>query len=128
VFDGAESAIASCLGFIYSQRDASEYDPKKAADYYSVAAGSGDSYAQYALGGLLMELGDTEKALDWYGKASEAGVSACSYKLYLTYRSRGDERNAERYLDRAIEQGNPAAIQQLAIRHLTGANGIIGIP
>ncbi len=127
-FDGKEPAVASCLGFIYSRRDFKDCDVSKAIEYFNIAASSGDTYAQYALGGLLRDRGEADKAFDWYNKASEAGSSPCSYILYQTYRSRGDQVAAERFFDRAVQQGSPPAIQRLAIRHLVGRHGLKGIP
>jgi TPR repeat protein len=128
VFDGKEASIASCLGYIHSRRGCEEYDVAKAIEYFNIAARNGDTFAQYALGGLLRDRGEIDKALDLYRKASENGSSACSYILYQNYRSCGDNGAAERYFDRAVQQGNPPAIQRLSIRYLTGRFGLKGIP
>lgn len=127
VFDGKEAWVASCMGFIYSRRDSGEYNRTKAKRFYRIAAEQGDTYAQYALGGLLTEDGNSEDAQRWYTMGSDAGEPSCSYILYRHFKSRGDNETAERYFNRAVDQGNPIAFQHLSIRYVKGYFGISGV-
>lgn len=58
IFDGHNPAIAVCLGFIYDQKASTLYNQEKAIEYYAIAANGDDAYAQYALGGILLEKGE----------------------------------------------------------------------
>src|SRR5258708_7736273 len=73
IYDGEDSTIAACLGFIHGRSNTSEYDPAKALTYYEVAARQGDVLSQRAMASLLINLGRVDEATDWCTKASESG-------------------------------------------------------
>ena len=63
IFDGKESAIATCLGFIHDQRGFAEHNVDEAIRYYRISASQDDVYAQHALAGLLRETGKEDEAI-----------------------------------------------------------------
>ena len=127
IFDGHNPAIATCIGFIYDQKGSTFYDPEKAIEYYTIAANGGDAYAQYALGGILFERGESAQAINWYARCSAAGDANCSYMAYRLNKVRKNEQEASIFLERASNQGHPVAIQKFAVYYMLGRFGIRGI-
>jgi TPR repeat protein len=123
IFDGTDTSIAAYLGHLHSVKDSSEYNRNLARAYFKIAASGGDSYAQHALGGILLEDGDEEEAINSYKCASDQGNSECSYVLAGIYMRRGESELAEQFLNRAVDQGHPLAIQNLAVRYMIGRYG-----
>lgn len=102
IFDGHNPAIAVCLGFIYDQKASTLYNQEKAIEYYAIAANGDDAYAQYALGGILLEKGEPARAIDWYARCSAAGDANCSYMAYRLHKNQKNNQEARIFLERAL--------------------------
>jgi TPR repeat protein len=87
IFDGHNPAIAVCLGFIYDQKASTLYNQEKAIEYYTIAGNGDDAYAQYALGGILLEKGEPAWPIDWYARCSAAGDANCSHTAYRLHKN-----------------------------------------
>jgi TPR repeat protein len=80
-------AAATRLGYIYSQTDNPEYDRDKAISHYEISAKNHDTYAQYALGCLLLQAGRRDEALKWFCEGSDLGDDdVCSYFAFSAVR------------------------------------------
>lgn len=124
IFDGTDAAIATCLGFIYDQKDTPFCDPDRAEKYYRISAEKGDTYAQYALGGLLLAKGEKALALAWYKQCSSGGNANCSYIAYQLYKERKEEQESEAYFRLAFNQGHPIAVQKRSLEYMKGKFGL----
>jgi localization factor PodJL len=88
------------------------------------AAGQGDPAAQYELGEILLERGETAEAVSMIQAAADQGVPAAEYrlgKLYEAGRGVGEDlRQARTLLERAAEAGHRNAMHSLGILYAEG--------
>ena len=99
-------------------------DPAAAVRWLERAAESGNQYAQYRLGKLLLQgedvPKDTEAAVRWLAASAEQGSQYAQYalgKLYLMGGEVPEDREAARqWFQRAAEQGNQYA--QYFVEHM----------
>lgn len=102
-----------------------EKDDTAALAYWESSANLGNVNAQYALGRLLLEKGDSpEQAVAWIAKAADGGSASAQYALGKIYR---DGVRVPRNISKAIElfllaanQNNDYAQYQLGKLYLAG--------
>jgi TPR repeat protein len=128
IFDGTEVHVANCIGYIYSLKDFAGYDPKQAANYFTIAAGSGDSDAMDVLGHLYLRMGDEGAAIGHFQNAAEAGNASSFYSLYGIQWRRRNLTEAIAYLKRAAAMNHPPATTTLAILSMEGRLSLAKIP
>ena len=114
------------IGWMLHTGTGTERDDTAAAFYWEQAAKAGNLHAQYALGKLWLEAGnsDTAQAVLWIRKAAETGNPAAQYTLAKLYLS-GDDipKNVEeamRWLEQSAGHGNQYAQYALGKLYLCG--------
>ena len=122
-FDGEDSNIATAIGYLYSRKGIGRFDLDKAFEYYSIGAAGGISYANHALGGLLMRLGKKSEALDQYIIGAQRGRMECAYNAYFLLKQSRRLGEAESMRDLAIKLGHPLAARDQAFDLLFGHRG-----
>jgi TPR repeat protein len=116
--------LAGYLGYLYSQRNFSKYDLRKAMASYEVGAKGGDGYSQESYACLLFKAGGKSEALSWLEAASTNGRSRASFMLYAELRKSGDFLKSLEYLNKASNQGDARATQLLARMMIGGKLGL----
>jgi TPR repeat protein len=120
-----------CLGIIYHSGTAVPQDLAKAKDYYLAAERLGHAMASYRLGGMYLSIGDLSRAYGIYCSVAHT-VPSAAYKAYRLLKiDRGldeDSGAGEKYLQSAAQQGHVLAERVIALRHISGSEGLRNIP
>ena len=127
--DSAEAAY--CLGILHESGSGVPKDINKAARYYLMAGQSGYPMAAYRLGGIYYKLGELKKAYDSFRSVAQSNPSAAywAYGLLMTNRQLDSDPDAsEKYLSSAAEQGHVRAQRIIAMRYISGKEGLLKIP
>lgn len=112
------------IGWMLLHGVGTEKDETAAKKYFERAAQAGNAQAQYALGKLLFEQGDTSAAVEWLESSAEQENQFAQFtlgKLYLT--GNGIPKDADRaiaYLTASAMQGHQYAQYTLGKLYLLG--------
>jgi TPR repeat protein len=127
--DSAEAAY--CLGIMHHTGSGVPGNVDEAAKYYLIAARSGHPMATYRLGHIYQERGDLLNAYDSFRSTAESIPSAAywAYRLLSTDGKLDSDPDAsEKYVNSAAKQGHVRAQRVIAIRYLSGKEGLLKMP
>lgn len=113
------------LGWTYQVGRGHPVDKATAEHWYAAAATHDYPPAQFYLGALHQERGETQEALNLFERAATREFPPACYRLALHYlRRRGYEQNALSLLETARKQGSLPAAIKLARMGLSGRFGL----
>jgi TPR repeat protein len=127
----ASAEAAYCLGIIYQAGSGAPANIHDATNYYLIAEQSGYSMATYRLGGIYYGLGESRKAYDSYQTIAQKNPSAAywAYRLLALDKNLDTNPNAsDKYLNIAAEQGHVLAQRIIAVKYISGSNGLLNVP
>jgi len=122
-----DAAAMTLLGELYNQGLGVPVDPKKASEWYRLAAGRGDANALASLG-LMARDGrgmpqNTAQGRAWLEEAATKGNPLASHNLALLLLTSGNDADVQRAVDllkRASEAEIPDAQHALGVLYLKG--------
>lgn len=118
-YQGGNDMAACALANIYIQNKDEPEKIKKAFELLHQSADDNNNVqAQYNLGKLYMDNGDTEKALKYFDAAAAQDNQFAQYKLGSYYLDNNEIELGLKYLDDAAQQDNEYAQYKLGIFHL----------
>src|SRR5215217_923576 len=122
-----DAAAMTLLGEIYNQGLGIPVDPKKASEWYRLAAQRGDSHALAALGLMALDgrgmARNTAQGKAWLEEAAARGNALASHNLallLLTSETNTDLQKAIELLKRASDAEIPDAQHALGVLYLKG--------
>jgi TPR repeat protein len=127
--DSAEAAY--CLGIIHHTGSGVTKNVDEAAKYFLIASQSGHAMATYRLGGIYYRRHELQKAYDSFQSVAQRipAASYSAYRLLMTEkRLDSDPEASEKYLNSAAEQGHVLAQRTIAMRYVSGKEGLLKIP
>jgi TPR repeat protein len=128
-FDSGEAAY--CLAIMHHTGSGVEKSIDEAAKYYLIASQHSHSMGAYRLAEIYQRRGKVQEAYSLYRAVADNVPSAAywAYRLLLNDKNLDQDPKAiEKYLNSAAEQGHIKAKRVIAMRYLSGQNGIIKIP
>ncbi|GJE54690.1 MULTISPECIES: tetratricopeptide repeat protein [Methylobacterium] len=122
-----DAAALTLLGELYNQGLGVKQDPKRALEWYRLAAGLGDAHAMASLGLMAMDgrgqAKDQKAGKHWLEQASEKGEASASYNLALLQLSSGkpeDVVTAAALFEKAAKTELAPAQHDLGVLYLQG--------
>lgn len=127
--DSADAAY--CLGIVHHLGGDVPKNVDEATKYYLMAAQSGHPMATYRLGFIYRERNELQKSYDSFRLIAQSNPSAAywAYQLLSADNKLDSDPNAsEKYLNSASEQGHVLAQKIIAMRYISGKEGLLKIP
>ena len=127
--DSAEAAY--CLAIMHHTGSGVQKNLDEAEKYYLIARQRGHPMATYRLATIYQQSGELQKAYETYCSAAHNVPSAAywAYRLLTTNQSLDrDAEAAEKHLNSAAAQGHVMALREIALRNLSGREGLLKIP
>jgi TPR repeat protein len=127
--DSAEAAY--CLAIVHHTGSGVSKNIGEAEKYYLIAEQYGHPLATWRLADFYYRRGELQKAYDSYRSIAQNIPSAAywAYRLLTINRQLDSDSNAsEKYLNSAVEQGHALAQRIVAVRYLSGKEGLLKIP
>ena len=124
LWDEDYTIAAHQLGKAYRDGLGADRDTAKAVEWFRRSAERGNDCSAYALGKLLLALGDNAQGVEWLRRAAEAGNQFAEYRLGKVYLAGEQaEKNVEAalsYLRSSADKGNQYAQYALGKLYLLG--------